>query len=86
MRWGLIGRNPYDGADPPRARPAEMHVLTREQAAAFLGVTREHRDHALYVLALSTGMRQGELLGLSWDAVDLDADRLVVQRALQRQR
>jgi len=31
-------------------------------------------------------MRQGELLGLSWDAVDLDADRLVVQRALQRQR
>ena len=86
MRWGLIGRNPCDGADPPRARPAEMHVLTREQAAAFLGATREHRYHALYVLALSTGMRQGELLGLSWDAVDLDADRLVVQRALQRQR
>lgn len=86
VRWGLIGRNPCDGADPPRARPSEMRVLTREQAAAFLDATRDHRYHALYVLALSTGMRQGELLGLSWDAVDLDAGKLVVQRALQRQR
>lgn len=53
--------------------------------AALLGATRDHPAHALYVLAVTTGMRQGELLGLRWQDVDLAAGRLVVRRALQRQ-
>jgi integrase len=53
---------------------------------AFLDATRDHPMHALYVLAITTGMRQGELLDLAWEDVDLDAGRVVVRRSLQRQR
>jgi integrase len=48
--------------------------------------TREHRMHALYMLVLTTGMRQGELLGLKWADVDLSAETLAVRRSLQSQR
>jgi integrase len=86
MRWGLIARNPCDGATPPRPVRTEMHVLTGAQSSALLTATRAHPMHALYVLALTTGMRQGELLGLRWSDLNMDAGRLMVQRALQRQR
>lgn len=84
VRWNLIARNPCDGVTPPRPERPELRVLTQAQAAAFLVATRAHRMHALYVLAVSTGMRQGELLGLRWDDLHLDAGRLHVRRALQR--
>lgn len=48
--------------------------------------TEKHRMHAQYTLALSTGMRQGELLGLHWADVDLAAGKLAVRRSLQWQR
>ncbi len=62
-----------------------MRVWTAEQVAAFFDATLEQPAHAVYVLAFTTGMRVGELLGLTWADVDLDAGRLTVQRALQRQ-
>jgi integrase len=86
VRWGLLVRNPCDGATPPRPPRTEMKVLTAEQSAAFLTATRNHSAYALYALALTTGARQGELLALRWADVDLDNGRLMVQRALQRQR
>lgn len=85
VRWGLIGRNPCDGATPPRPRRAEMHVLTQAQVAVFLEATRDHPSYALYVLAITTGMRQGELFGLKWADIQLDEGKLVIRRALQRQ-
>ena len=86
VRWNLIVRNPCDGAQGPRATRSEMKVWTPEQADAFLIATRKHPVHALYMLALTTGMRQGELLGLKWADVDLSASTLAVRRSLQRQR
>ena len=56
---------------PPRTRKAEIQVWTPAQAARFLEVTAGHRLHPLFTLALSTGMRRGELLGLEWGDVDL---------------
>ncbi len=85
VRWNLIPRNPCDGVTPPKPKRSEMRVLSQAQVGAFLDATRDHPAHALYVLAVTTGMRQGELLGLRWEDVDLDATRLVVRRALQRQ-
>ena len=85
VRWDLLPRNPCDGVTPPRPKRSEMRVLTQEQVGTLLSATAEHRAHALYVLAVTTGMRQGELLGLGWEDVSLDAGRLVVRRALQRQ-
>jgi len=86
VRWNLIARNPCDGAQGPRATRSEMMVWTPEEADAFLISTRQHPAHALYMLALTTGMRQGELLGLKWGDVDLSAGTLAVRRSLQRQR
>ena len=86
VRWKLILRNPCDGAQAPRVARAEMRAWTPEQAHAFLLVVRDHRMHALYVLALTTGMRQGELLGLRWSDIDWNAGTLAVRRALQWQR
>jgi integrase len=86
VRWNLVARNPCDGTQAPRAARSEMKVWTPEEAEAFLASTREHPAHALYVLALTTGMRQGELLGLKWADVDLGAGVLAVRRTLQRQR
>lgn len=85
MRWNMLTRNPCDGVTPPQAPRPELRVLNQEQVTALLDATREHPVSALYVLAVTTGMRIGELLGLKWQDIDLDAGKLVVQRALQRQ-
>jgi integrase len=86
VRWDLIPRNPCDGVTPPRPNCSEMHVLTREQVNALLAATTGPQLRALYTLAVTTGMRAGELYGLRWGNVDLSAGRLRVRRALQRQR
>jgi integrase len=85
VKWNILARNPCAGVTAPRTHRAEMKVLTPEQVRTFLNATAEHPAHALYVLAITTGMRAGELLGLQWGDVDLDAGRLTVRRALQQQ-
>jgi integrase len=82
----MLPRNPCDGVTPPRPEQVEMDVWNAEEAAAFLAATTKHEMHALYALALSTGMRQGELLGLKWNDIDLDAGKLHIHRSLQYQR
>ena len=64
VQWGLLFRNPCDGVTPPQPKRTEMQVLSQEQVAIFVDATVDHPAHALYVLAVTTGMRQGELLGL----------------------
>ncbi|GLV78613.1 hypothetical protein Shyhy02_66130 [Streptomyces hygroscopicus subsp. hygroscopicus] len=58
--------------------------LSPAQAKLVLKELRDHRLHALYVLALLLGMRRGELLGLRWSAVDLERGTLTVLTNLQR--
>ena len=81
----MISRNPCHGAKAPRALRSEMKILTPDQANTFLASTVDHPAHALYTLAITTGMRAGELLGLQWGDIDLDAGKLTVRRALQQQ-
>ncbi len=83
-RQGLIARNPADLVDAPRMRQTEMHTLDLEQSRALLAVAQGDRLEALYVLALATGMRQGELLALRWRDVDLDAHHVQVRGTLSR--
>jgi integrase len=84
LRWGLIGRNPADAVQAPRPKRAEVRPLSPVQARALLDAAAGDELEALYVLALATGMRQGELLGLRWADVDLDGSRLEVRHTLQR--
>ena len=83
-RWGLVLRNVADLVDPPRVPRHEMHTLSAEQAAHFLRTAASERLEALYVLALATGMRQGELLALRWRDVDLEKGVLAVRGSLAR--
>lgn len=83
VRLGLVQRNVCDMVDPPRMRRNEMAVLSPEQVRALLEAAAGERLEALYVLAVSTGMRQGELLALKWREVDLDGASLQVRATLQ---
>ncbi len=81
----LLERNPAAGLKPPRVEHREMRVLSRDQVQAFLAAARADRYYALYALALFTGLRQGELLGLRWSDVDVVHGRLTVARTLSQQ-
>lgn len=83
-RWGMVGRNVADLVSPPRVERKEMQALSPEDARKFLDTARGDRLEALYVIALTTGMRQGELLGLRWRHVDLEGKTVRVSGALQR--
>ncbi len=81
--WGLLRHNPCDGVERPRAPRPHFTVLNVEQVASFLKAAKTDRLHALYVLAVTTGLRQGELLGLQWSDIDLNAAMLSVNHILE---
>jgi integrase len=84
LKLGLIGRNPVDAVTRPKVRRKEMRVLTDDQARAFLSASKQTRHACLFHLALHTGMREGELLGLMWKDIDWVNRQIHVQRQLQR--
>jgi integrase len=79
---GLIPRNVTETVKAPQVRREEIKPLTLEQVKALLCAARGDRLEALYVLAIHTGLRQGELLGLRWEDVDLETRTLQVKRTL----
>ena len=78
---GMLVKNPMIGVRPPRSEPPEMRTWSAADVHRFLDATRSDRLFALWVLVLATGMRRGELAGLRWADVDLDAGRLAVRRS-----
>lgn len=83
LHWGLVARNVCDAVSPPKVQREEMQVLTPEQARSLLGASVGDPLEALYVLALTAGLRQGELLALKWSDLDADAGRLSVRRTVR---
>ena len=83
-RWGLVSRNVAKLVDPPRVQRHEIRPLSPEEARLLLDSAVGDRLVALYLTALATGLRQGELLGLRWEDVDLEARRLWVRHTLAR--
>jgi integrase len=84
VRWGLVPRNVSEAVDPPRTHRKEMRPLSPGQARSLLEAAQEERLEALYVVALHCGLRQGELLALRWEDVDLEARTLRISRTLSR--
>jgi integrase len=82
VRLQLLSRNVADAAIPPRPVKSEIHPLSQEQVQALLAAANGDKLYCLYVLACTTGMRQGELLGLQWKDIDLDAGTLRVERSV----
>jgi integrase len=83
LRIDLVARNVADLVDKPKAHHVEMQVYTPEQAQQLLTAARGNRLEALYVLMLTTGCRLGELLGLRWQALDLERRELHVSSVLK---
>jgi integrase len=84
VRWNAMPLNVTELVlAPPTRHRHEFDTFTVEQARSFLKTVRGDRLEALYVLAITTGMRQGELLGLRWRDVDLERRRLQLVRQLK---
>ena len=82
VRLQLLSRNIADAAIPPRPVKSEIHPLSQDQMRTLLDAARGDKLEALYVLAITTGMRQGELLGLQWKEIDLEEGTLRVSRSV----
>ncbi len=86
VTWRLVVRNVCDGVTLPRLSRYEYPVLTEEQAQKLLEVMRGHRFEVLLALALTTGMRHGELLSLHWQDINFERGTLQVRRSVSRVR
>ena len=82
VRLNYLSRNLCDVVELPRSEKYEHHSLTQEQIQQFLSCVEGHPLEALFVLALVTGMRRGELLALKWKDVNFAESILQVQRSL----
>jgi integrase len=82
VRWELVPRNVTEAVDPPRPERKDRPTFNLDQARLFLEAARNDGWGALYVLAIQTGMRRGELFGLRWDDVNLSDGWLHVRQAL----
>ena len=82
---GYLRFNPSDACTLPRVERAEIKPLDEPQIAAFLKAIEGHRHELLYKVALFTGLREGELLGLMWDCVDFERGNITVKRQLRRE-
>jgi integrase len=84
VRKRILLFNPAETATAPRIDREEIQPLDERQANAFLIAARGDRLEALFILALRTGMRKGELAALHWQDVDLERGTLLVRLSLRR--
>lgn len=84
VRWDLIAVNPAARVEAPKVRAPQPHPLTADEARRFLVASAAEPRFALYALALTTGMRRGELLALKWSDIDMEAGIVRVERSLRQ--
>ena len=82
MRWGQLSRNVAELAEPPKARTPKMTIWSADELRTFLSKVESDRLYAAWLFAAMTGARRGEVLGLHWKDVDLDAGRASISRTL----
>ena len=82
---GLIEKHPMDGVrfDSPIKAVDEIHFLTVSEQKAFLEVAKHSHNYAQYALILETGLRTGEVIGLTWDAIDWENHTLTVNKTME---
>lgn len=83
VRLGLIVGNPARDVRKPKGDKPEMTVLTGEQIRTFLAAAESDRLYALYVVAVDSGARMGELLGIQWGDIDFDSGAMTIRRSLR---
>ena len=86
VELGYIKINPSDICKLPRVPRAEIKPLNEEQISDFLQAIKGHPLERLFLVTLFTGMRQGEVLGLTWDCVDFSRGNLLIKKQLIKER
>lgn len=86
VELGYIRFNPTDACKLPKVERAEISPLDDEAIVAFLETIKGHKFEAVYTVTLFTGMREGEILGLTWDCVDFNKGVLNINKQLQKER
>ena len=82
VKWNILPRNVCDAVTPPRIPRKEKNVLTKQQAHTLLEEVKAHCLEALLTLAITSGMREGELLALHWQDINFEDCSLQVKRAV----
>lgn len=82
FRWSLISKNVTELVDRPKVVKKEIYPLSVKEVDRLFGTIKGHPLEALYILAVTTGLRKGELLGLQWKDIDLESKTLQVKRSL----
>ncbi len=80
--WEVVNKNVTTLVRSPRIERKEVQTWTIDEAKRFLSVVQNRRLYIAYVLAIFTGMRKGEILGLQWKDIDLETKRISVRRTL----
>ena len=83
-QWGVIGRNPAALVDAPRVKAREIEILTQAEIRTVLAALQGKPLYPLIAVALGSGLRRSELLGLRWKDLDLGAGLLRVEQALEQ--
>ena len=86
VRWQMLSHNPAENVDPPSPPYREMQVLNEDELATLLKAVTGTRLYMPILLAVSTGLRRGELLALRWSDVDLTSGMMTVTRSLEQTR
>jgi integrase len=82
VRQGYLGRNPAESVDPPSPRNRVMRTLTPDEVELLLTSVKDSHYYPVIYTAVSTGLRQAELLGLRWRDIDLDMCSISVSQVL----
>jgi integrase len=82
IKMDLASVNPCAKITPPKPEQTEQDVYTAEELKRFLKAAKGNRLEAVFILAATTGARQGEILGLKWEDIDLDNSRLSIRRKI----
>lgn len=81
---GYIKFNPSNHPDLPRIEKAEIKPLDDDAISSFLTAIKGHRFESVYAVTLFTGLRESEVLGLTWDCIDFERGTILVKQQLQR--
>lgn len=84
VKWRLLARNPADAVEPPKPEQKEMRALDEDRSAWLLAVAQGNRLYIPILLAITAGMRRGEILALRWIDVDLINNVIHVPRSLEQ--
>lgn len=83
---GYIRHNPADRPDLPKVERAEIKPLDDAEIVSFLDIIKGHEYEPVYIVTLFTGLREGEVLGLTWDCINFTNGKITIKQQLQKRR